>query len=439
MLAAGLWMIAALVVGGFVLSAAFRDYVQSDFEAMLSQTIDAMIGISEIAPDGRVRFLRPIVDQRFEEPYSGLYWQVSEQGGETFPSRSLWDTQLEPDWSRAAPTQSFSRTVGPDEQVLLVAVRDVTLPGTERVFRYMAAGNVDIILSDIHRFDALVAWSLGGLGLGLIAAIALQVNFGLSPLRRIRTGLAAVRSGRSRRLEGDFPPEVMPLVTEVNELLDHNETIVERARTHAGNLAHALKTPLSVLQNEARGPAPWLGEAVLKQTAVMQRHIDHHLRRARATGGGLGVVTPVAKPLSNIVRVIEKLYRDTGVEIALDVAPGLAVAGSKQDLDEIAGNLLDNACKWARAQVRVSVRSIAGERREMVEILVEDDGPGVPEDQLEELFERGRRLDESVPGSGLGLAISRDVAELNGGRVDLAPSPLGGLAARVLWPAAPRG
>lgn len=425
-------------MGGYVLSNAFRDYVQSDFEAMLVQTIDSMIGISEIAPDGRIRFIRPIVDQRYQEAYSGLYWQVSERGGEPFTSRSLWDTELDPNWQRPAPRQDFYRTQGPDGEDLLVAVRDVTLPGTDRRFRYMAAGDVAIILRDIHRFDALVAWSLGLMGLGLIGAIALQVKFGLSPLKRIKTGLAAVRSGRTRRLEQDYPPEVMPLVSELNSLLDHNETIVERARTHAGNLAHALKTPISVLQNEARSGDGALSDTVLRQSTAMQRHIDHHLRRARATGSGLGVVTEIDKPLSGMVRVMEKLFKARGICVHLSLEPGLAVAGSRQDFDEIAGNLLDNACKWAASEVRVCAARVAGQRRDMIEIRVEDDGPGVPEEETEALFERGRRLDESMPGSGLGLAISRDIAELNNGSVWLERADLGGVCAVVRWPAAPR-
>ena len=432
-----LWLVLALGVGGLVLSAAFRDYVQSDFEAMLTQTMDAMIGVSEIAPNGQVRFLRPIVDQRFEEPYSGLYWQVSEQGGGTFPSRSLWDTELDPHWALPVQGQTKMRAQGPESQDLIMVVRDISLPGSDRRFRYLAAGDEAIILRDIHRFDWLIAWSLGALGLGLVAAITLQVQYGLSPLKRIRTGLSDIRTGRTRRLDEDFPPEVEPLVEEVNALLDHNEAIVERARTHAGNLAHALKTPLSVLQNDADRRNDPLGETVMRQTQAMQKHIDHHLRRARATGSGLGVVTSVEKPLGDMVRVMEKLSQDRGIQIALKLDKPLSVAGSKQDLDEVAGNLLDNACKWARAAVTVSARLIRGERRDMVEILVEDDGPGVPDSEFDALFERGRRLDESVPGSGLGLAITRDIAELNGGRVDLMRSPLGGLAARVHWPAAP--
>lgn len=437
LMTASLWLAAALTVSGFVLAAAFRDYVVADFDARLSLIIEHMVGVSEL-DDGLLRFTRPVADQRFSEPYSGLYWQVSTEDMPPFRSRSMWDQALDPHWDIPAFTSRVYETPGPDGQMLRVMARDVVLPEGDSVFRYMVAGNTAQIRTDIDAFDRLVVRAMGFLGLGLILTVLAQVWIGLRPLKAVRIGLSRIRSGRAQRLEGKFPTELEPLVEEVNALIARNERVVDRARTHVGNLAHALKTPLSVLSNEARGTDGRLADLVIAQTGEMGLHIDHHLKRARtAGGGGVGVATELTGPVHDLTRAMTKIHRERNIEIIVDIPPGLACRSDVQDLTEMVGNLLDNACKWANSEVRVSAHLLKGMDRPMLEIDVEDDGPGITPQEADAVFERGNRLDEAVPGSGLGLAIVRDIAELSGGNVVLARSALlGGLKASLIMPAA---
>lgn len=444
LLVAGLWVALVLSAGGFVLSTVFHDFVENGLDKRLSQTLDAMIGASELAAEGYVRFTHSIAGQQFVEPYSGWYWQVSVANQEAFRSRSLWDQELAVDLSAPTFKERTYEAAGLDGQVLRIKERDIVLPGSEAVFRYMVASDTGEIRAEIGRFDRIVAWALGGLGVGLLAAVILQVTFGLMPLRRIRSGLSAIRTGRSRRLDRGYPPEVLPLVDEVNAVLDHNEELVDRARTHVGNLAHALKTPLSVMANEAAAAGDSkLGEIVGTQAATIRRHVDHHLVRARAAGRNRlrGTRADVGAAIADLARALERIYLDSGIKFSLDCEDELQFWGERQDLDEILGNIMDNAAKWAKNTVRVSARRTSrsdGEDDETrIIIVVEDDGPGVPEDQLQDLFRRGERLDESKPGSGLGLDIVRDLTDLSGGSVLLAIGDSGGLMATIELPAAP--
>lgn len=436
---AALWLAATLAAGGFVLSAAFRDYVVSDFDARLAETLDQMAGASEIDEAGVLRFTRPLADPRFAEPYSGWYWQIAIEDQPPFVSRSLWDRVLDPAIDGALPERRIVEVAGPGGQDLRLMAQDILLPESERPLRYMVAGDTAQIARDIRRFDRLVVASLGFLGAGLLAAILMQIWIGLLPLRSIRRGLADIRSGRARRLGDRFPLEIAPLAEEMNLLLAQNERVVERARTHVGNLAHALKTPLTVLLGEARGDRGRLAESVRAQAAAMGRQIDHHLKRARAAGGGLvGSACEVAPVIGDLVRAMDKIHAGRHIVFATDIAPGLRYRGTAQDLSEMVGNLLDNAAKWAHRRVCVRAAPVEGDQpRPMLEIRVEDDGPGVAGGELEQLFERGSRLDESKPGSGLGLAIVRDIAELSGGDIRLGRAPAGGLCASLRLPACP--
>jgi len=435
LLLSGLWIAAALVAGGLVLQGAFRDYVVSDFDARLTEVLDHMVGASDLEY-GMVRFTRPVADQRFSEPYSGWYWQVSSREAPAFRSRSLWDQVLNPGWDQPAFGSRIEIQSGPAGQRLRVLVRDVFLPESDIVHRYMVAGDTDQIRRDIGAFRRLIISALGFLGIGLLLAVMLQVWIGLRPLKEIRRGLSRIRSGRASRLEGPFPAELDSLVAETNALIAHNERVLERARTHVSNLAHALKTPLTVLQNEARRENTSLAKAVLTQTAAMRQQVDHHLKRARAAGGGaIGTASPVAPALTDLVRAMEKIHADRNVSIETQLAPDLLFRGETQDLSEMVGNLLDNACKWAHGRVVLRSSRLEGSPRPMLEIRIEDDGPGVSEEECETLFERGSRLDETKPGSGLGLAIVRDVATLAGGEVRLERSSLGGVAAVLHLPA----
>ena len=275
-------------------------------------------------------------------------------------------------------------------------------------------------------------WSFTALGVGLLVLAALQTFYGLWPLRRVRHEVALIRSGAKTRIGHDFPAEIRPLTEEINQLLAHSEAQAEEARRHAGNLAHALKTPLTVVTNAATARAPDLAETVCREALVMRRQVDHHLARARAIGrrASAQARARVWESLEAVQRAVDRLYEGVTVDIA--GAHDAQVRVERQDLDEMIGNLVENAAKYGGGRVFVTVEPV----KDRVDIVIEDDGPGIPEKEREAIFQRGARLDTDKPGTGLGLAIVRDVAEIYGGRVSLEESEdLGGLLARLTLPA----
>jgi signal transduction histidine kinase len=261
------------------------------------------------------------------------------------------------------------------------------------------------------------------------------MRWGLRPLRRVREDLHKIREGEIQHLEGYYPSEIEPLVQDLNALIDSNREIIERARTHVGNLAHALKTPIAVLQNETRSDGGALAAKVGEQIAIMRDQVEHHLNRARmaAQTNVIGAVTPVAPVVDGLARVMRKVHQERAIQIETRVAPELRFRGERNDLEEMVGNLFDNACKWAKSRVRVSAGRGDGGRR--LAISFEDDGPGLPPERREAALSRGGRLDESKPGSGLGLSIVNELARVYGGRLELESSELGGLKARLTLPA----
>jgi signal transduction histidine kinase len=433
-LAAGLWIALALVVAGLVLSTLFRAYVERSFDARLGVLLESLIAVADLDRDGQMNVQQPLGEPRFDQIYSGWYWQVAGPSMTPLRSRSLWDQGL-PIGPEPAPGEvEWFPATGPNGERLLVAARDITFPGSRDRYRFAVAGSLGDIEGEVRRFDTALAWSLGALGIGLVVALLLQVRFGLQPLRRLSAGLVAIRTGRAARLGGEFPREIEPLARELNNLLEHNAVVVERARTHVSNLAHALKTPLAVLVNEAAGESGPLADTVRRQAAAMRAQVEHYLSRARtaATAGVLGARTELAPVLEDLRRTLLRIHADRGIAIECRCEPGLAFRGERQDLEEMLGNLLDNACKWGRSRVQVTA-SPAGDR---LEVVIEDDGPGLSAAERAALFQRGKRLDEAVPGSGHGLAIVRDIADLYGGAVALQEAALGGVAARLVLPRA---
>lgn len=433
------WLVIALALGGYLISNAFRTHVEEELDSRLSQTLDVMVGMSDFDEQGNIYFSRDLSDQRFDEPYSGWYWQVSAEGEEPYRSRSLWDQALDLNISGPAFSGVTFEAEGPGGRRIHVMVRDIILPGSERVFRYAVAGDASEMRAHIARFDRIILWSLGLLGTGIILAMFLQLVIGLSPLREVRKGLSAIRTGSAKRLAKDCPPEIEPLVNEMNAVLAHNETLIERARTQIGNLAHALKTPLTVLTNETSSASgKGLSETVEKQVAAIRRHVDYHLARARAMGHARHIKarTHVEKSAKSVARTVQRLYGDKGLEFEFEFEPGLKFLGERQDLEEILGNLMDNAAKWGKSKIRICARrSPRSGKGEVLVLSVEDDGTGIQDLKRPRALERGKRLDETVPGSGLGLAIVRDLTKLYGGKVKLARSELGGLKVEVLLPA----
>jgi len=278
-----------------------------------------------------------------------------------------------------------------------------------------------------------LGWSFAALGFGLLILAALQTVYGLWPLRRVRREVASIRSGEKTRIGDDFPSEIRPLTEEINQLLAHSEEQAEEARRHAGNLAHALKTPLTVVTNAATANAPDLAETVCREVTTMRRQVDHHLARARAIGrrSSAQARAEVWPSVEAVERAVSRLYDEVTVDLTGD--RDAAVRVERQDLDEMVGNLIENAAKYGGGRVFVTIRTTA----ECVEIEVEDDGTGIPEEVRASIFERGARLDSNKPGTGLSLAIVRDVAEIYGGSIQLEESEdLGGLLARLKLPLA---
>ncbi len=442
---AAVWVALALMLAGWIIADLFQTHVRQRFEAELTNHLEQLAAVLEIGADGRPALRQPLSDPRFRRPLSGLYWQVGESGDAPLRSRSLWDSVLPlPDDRVEDGVLHRHDVTGPANQSLFVLERFVLLPERAEPIRIAVAADRAELAGVTRAFNATLALSLAVLAVTLIVAALIQVQIGLKPLSRLRGALTEVRAGRKKRFDVAMPTEIRPLVEDLNALLAHAEETVGRGRLQAGNLAHALKTNLAVLANEAatldERNAREVGAAMVRQVELMRRHVDHHMARARAAAarGVPGISTPVPDCVAALARVMRKLHAAKALDIRVDTADGLLFAGEREDLDEMLGNLLDNACKWARGRVDVTGRVEMGRMEDggMLSITLDDDGPGLPDNCREAVLEPGVRLDESTPGTGLGLAVVRDVARLYGGDVQLGASPLGGLRATLRLPAA---
>ncbi len=442
---AAAWILPLLLLGGVVLDRVLVNAITQNFDGQLDFALTAMVSAADIDDQGETRFLRAPGDQRFFEPYSGLYWQVSAPGVELFRSRSLWDRALDlaPQADCREPCRYASNKF--DGEALRIVGRHLRLPGSARVFYFQVAQSTRDLDQQIAQLRAFLFWFLGLLAVGLLSLSALQSTYGLSPLGRVSRAIAAIRSGDKRRVDEDFPIEIAPLVSEINELLQHGEQQAAAAQRHAGNLAHALKTPMSVLIGETRGRHDPLAETVSAQVNIMRRHVDHQLARARALGrrGDSAARTAVWPSLQAIARTVERIHAARGVTIDIAGDRSAVFRGEQQDLEEMLGNLVDNAALHGGGRVFVTLALSSGEAGAglggagSLDILVEDDGAGIALADRNRLFSRGERLDTDKPGTGLGLAIVREVAEIYGGSVVLEESEdLGGLLVRLTLPAA---
>lgn len=460
LLAAAVSITLALAAAGVGLTALFERHVTRYLESRLDHGLDQILGNLDTGTDGRIRLVRPPSDSRFETPLSGLYWQVQDEDGSVLlRSRSLWDTELAlPGDVLPDGTLHRHRLKGPAGQSLLAVERRVLFrPGTDaRPLRVAVALDRQEIDQARHEFAADILPYLAVLGLGLILAVWFQVRVGLAPLDALRRGVRAIRSGRSRRLSGGHPDEVMPLVDEVNALLDAQDDAIERARAWTADLAHGLKTPLVALASDAERLRA-LGQADLADdldqlAQTMRRRVDRELIRGRiraraanrpgvaaSAGGASQAAASLGDTLESVLRTLARTPRGAAIDWDLECPAGVRVAMPSEDLMELLGNLLENAAQWARARVRIRLEGPDRPEADSVELLVEDDGPGVPAESLGALGQRGLRLDERTQGSGLGLAIAQDICDAYGGTLSFGTAALGGLAVTVRIPRPPDG
>ncbi|MCW2311284.1 signal transduction histidine kinase [Rhodoferax antarcticus] len=437
------WMLLAIGLVGWGLRALFQDHVTQQLKAQLVMQLDHLSASVDWVPPGSISVSPMTTDPRLAQPLSGMYWQIDRLG--TAPqaavarSRSLWDQVLRlPTAPASYPASGYNVLPLQDAQgnELLTVARTLQLPEDDApLLRLVVAGDKALLAEPLQRFTRMLLIALGMLALGLAVAVAVQLQLALRPLKLLRARLGDVRSGAVGQLEGSFPLELQPLVNEFNYVLQENADMVQRARTQAGNLAHAVHTPLSILANAAAQQQGPLASLVQEQVASARRQVDYHLARARAAAAvrATGLRTPVLAPLQALLRTMRRLHteRDLSFELAPQ-AQDLAFRGEEQDLYELLGNLIDNAGKSALQRVVVDVQLSQGQAC----FTVDDDGPGIPEAEREYMFQRGVQLDEQRAGSGLGLSIVRTLAETYGGSVQAQVSPLGGARLRLCLPVA---
>ncbi|HYZ34229.1 MAG TPA: sensor histidine kinase [Crenalkalicoccus sp.] len=433
-LLSGAWVAIGLTLAGWLIVSLASAQLLRTFDGRLVKLLDAVAGAAMLGQDGRPRLgqVRALSEPNFGQPYSGYYWQIAVPGGGTATSRSLWDARLPPFDLAAGAGVRILDMPGPRGQRLRLAQRAVVPEAGGTPILVEVAVARDGVDRDVRRLQLLVFVTFGVLGAGLVGGIAAQVVWALAPLRRARRALAKVRAGERDRLAATSAPiEIAPLLEEIDALVAQNRATVERARTHVGNLAHALKTPLAAQRIALTAEAPDIGTAQA-QNAAMERLVQHHLARARAaalTGSAAAEVVPL-DVAGELARVLRRLFAERGLEIEVAGDARARVRVDHQDLAEMLGNLLENACKWARRRVALRVRRDAA----AVVVAVADDGPGLTPEQRAQVVSRGTRLDEAAPGSGLGLAIVRDLAELYGGGLALEAAEEGGLLARLSLP-----
>ncbi len=442
-----------LVAAALLLAGLFSAALERNFDARLRAVLDGLLANVEVGEGGAPVLSQQLADTRFSLPLSGWYWQVMPPPGKgltDLASESLLEKRLMLDDVMLANRSSegiASFYISDSQEVdgrpvkLRAIEQSFKLPGSDDEFSFLVAGNFDELRQEVQAFRRTLFAVLGLLGAGLLAAVFFQVRFGLRPLQIMQERLTAIREGNAEKLEGQYPSEIQPVADELNLLIQSNSEIIDRARTQVGNLAHALKTPLSVLTNEAASHKGALASKVTEQAQVMRDQVSLYLDRARraARAQGLGAVTEVQPVLEALERTLRRIHRDKGLAIKLTCEPGIKFRGEKQDLEEMAGNLFDNACKWAKTRIEVT-SGLLGEPgpdgRPRLVIRVDDDGPGLPAEKRAEALKRGRRLDETKPGSGLGLSIVTETAAMYNGGVALSDATLGGLRIELRLPAA---
>ncbi|RFB76401.1 ATP-binding protein [Methylovirgula sp. 4M-Z18] len=450
-LSAAFWSTVILVIAGFLLSAVYTRSAEQSFDEILKTYLTALVADIDSSPDKLHVVIDPLSEPKFKFILAGWYWQITPLGSdkpEIKTSQSLFAATLPRLSDQNVPLIDGARegyVTGPGSKQLRQVEREIVFPeadpeGKDLAYLVQVAATTEEIDRKIFTFQVDLAITFVSLALALLASTFLQVRFGLRPLRQLRRSLGAIRQGNTERIEGQYPQDIAPLADEINLLIDSNREIVGRARTHVGNLAHALKTPLSVIVNEADAEAGGLAGKVREQAGIMRDQVDYYLERARAAArtNVIGAMTEVTPTIEGLVRAFAKINQDRDIRFEVAVAGGLRFRGERQDLEEMIGNLADNAAKWARHRVRIeAVPAHMGDTasRPFFDVTIDDDGAGLPKESRTAALHRGRRLDETKPGSGLGLSIVMDLVSVYGGTLKLEDSPLGGLRAQLHLPA----
>lgn len=438
---AALWIILALLVAGLAIGWMFTANVERAMRDGLTASLNRLVAQIDPASADPVPS-DALPDPRYGTPFSGVYWQVEAvDSGETWRSRSLWDHVLDTSAATApGGTERFGTLAGPSDQSLSGTVREVSFStdAGPKVFRVTLAEDRALLDESIRRFGGDLMLALALLGMALILAAWLQVQLGLKPLENLREGIGAVRRGETQTLPPHYPAEVLPLVGEVNELLTQQRKSMEFARARAADLAHGLKTPLSVLRNlaahmQTTGHAD-AGEQVDEIVGEMDDRVEYQLRlsRLRMRTKAHQLSASLNEAVQRTVAVLGRTQEGEELDWQVKLAPELAVDIDRHDLMELVGVILENAAKWGKSLVRVEGRA----NGQFAELTIADDGPGLTEDQITRLGVRGQRHDETRRGSGLGLAIALEVVALNAGTVEFSRASEGGLEARVRLPLA---
>jgi len=438
-----LLLVASLVLAGFLgatglaLDKAFRISAEAAMQERLQSHIYALLAASDEDSDGRMLPPGELPEPRFSEPDSGLYAIITRPDGDTvWQSGSLTGHDMAIDGQQLPGMRHFSRLALADRQLygLAFGVAWEDDAGTEALFTFTVAEDTSVFESEIDSFRTTLWRWLGGMALVLLLAQGVILRWGLRPLRRVTADLQQIEQGHAERLEGDYPRELAGLTSSLNSLIAHSKAVQTRYRNSLGDLAHSLKTPLAILQSSQVGSDTTdAGHTLVsEQVQRMDEIISHQLQRAAVSGRStLAAPVPIDRVVQRLARTLEKVYQDKPVTIDLDLQPGATFTGDETDLTEILGNLLDNACKYCRGRVRVTVKS--DQASGGVEIRIEDDGPGIPADQVDTLLQRGRRMDESVPGQGIGLGMASEIIALYGGELSFDTSTLGGTLVRVIF------
>ncbi|CFX14384.1 conserved exported protein of unknown function [Candidatus Filomicrobium marinum] len=436
--AAVLWIVVGMLSAGFALSAIFREHVTQQFYDELYVHLDELQRLVNVGKGGQAKVERQLSDPRYDVDSSGFYWEVQRNDHVLARSESLKGGILKTPVDDAADAGVHTHEIDGPTGSLIVAERSKWTAPDGPPVRYIIGTDRRHLETVLASFNNMLILALGLLGLTMALAAAVLITFAMRPFAGMREALMRVRSGQEKRLSGQFPPEVQPLADDLNTLLASSSDLIQRARTQAGNLAHGLKTPLAILTDEAHKIAEQgleqSSKTIFEQCSRMQTQINFQITRARAVAMRAvpGTVASVAKAASEVTSALSRLYRDRMLNIDNDIADPAKVACDPQDLNEMLANLVDNACKHAKEKVRISVAP--GSPSDLLQIIVEDDGPGLPPEAYDIVFDIGQRWDSQKPGGGLGLAIVRDLARLYGGDISLHPSKLGGLAAILELP-----